>query len=369
MAQNDSAEKLSPFYRGLALAALLLVVFGVMGRFWPVGPDYFYTFRPLTAAFFAGETRLFDAGSPGYFNAPWAIFLIAPTLLLPLSYGQALISLVSMAGLLLAIHVFLRSAGQPRSWVVIAAIVLAAANLHTFDLVIRGNVDGFLLLGLGLGWLGVVRRRPWLLGLGLWLLSIKPVNVFLPALVCLWATRRWRWPEKVVYLAPLGLTVLVSLPIFGFDWPVRYLRFVSDNQPLVYLQTSLWRAFAFFNLPANLAGWAALPILAAFGLVFIRYAGTERREWLLALAIATNLVISPYTLGSHYVLLAPVFVLAAARRPVLLGLWLLTLTPLVRAVWGFEWAWIDIFYPTALMLAMFVLVSEDMGQANKNPAL
>ena len=369
MAQNDSADKLSFLYRGLVLAALLPVVFVVMVRFWPVGPDYFYTFRPLAEAFFKGETRLFDASSPGYFNAPWAIFLIAPTLLLPLKYGQAVISMVSVVGLLLAIHVLVRFSGQPKSWAILAAIVLAAANLYTFDLAIRGNVDGFLLLGLGLGWLGVSQRQPWLLGLGLWLLSIKPVNVVLPALVCLWATRRWSRQEKLVYLAPLGLTVLVSLPVFGFDWPGRYLYFMSDNQPLVYLQTSWWRAFAFFKLPAYLALWAALPVLAAFGRVFSRYAGIERQERLLALAIATNLVISPYTLGSHYTLLAPVFVLAAARHKALLGLWLLTLTPMVRAVWGFEWAWIDIFYPTALMIVMFRLVAEDTGEANKNPAL
>jgi hypothetical protein len=73
--------------------------------------------------------------------------------------------------------------------------------------------------------------------------------------------------------------------------------------------------------------------------------------------------------SSHYVLLAPVFVLAVTRRRTLFGLWFLTLSPLTRAVWGFEWAWIDIIYPMALMIAMFMLMIEDAGETNKNPVL
>lgn len=358
LARNNFTDQLPPAGRAFFFLALLLAVFLAMGRFWPIGPDYFYTFRPLTEAFFRGETRLFDASSPGYFNAPWAVFLIAPTLLLPLSYGQAAITLISMIGLLLAIHVVVPASARTNLRVFLAAVVLATANLHTFDLVIRGNVDGFLLLGLGLGWLGIKRRQPWLLGAGFWLLSIKPVNVALPALVMLWAARNWSRQEKLACLALLGLTLLLSFPLFGLDWPLRYLQFMTYNQPFIYLQTSLWRTFAFFGLPPILAMWTALPVLALFGVMAWRYARVDRLEELLALAIVTNLFISPYTLGSHYVLLAPVFVLLAVNNPWLFSLWLLTLTPLLRTVWGFDVTWIDIVYPLALMIALFLRLPE-----------
>ncbi len=340
-------------WRALLFITALLLVFLVMGTFWPLGPDYWFTFRPVTEAFFRGETRLFDTDKWGYFNAPWGIFLIAPTLLFSPSYGQAIVTLSSMLGLLLSIWAVNTLEGQDRSPVL--ATVLAMANLHTFDLLIRGNIDGFLLLGLGLGWIGVERRRPLLLGLGLWLLSIKPLNVILIVIVMLWATKDWSRREKLVLVSPLGLTLLFSFPVFGFNWPVRYVQFTTDHRPLVYLQTSLWRAVIFFGLEKQLAFWIALLFVAAFAITMI-FTNIEQKNRPLSLGIATNLTISPYAIGSHYVLLAPVFVLLSAQCKWLLGLWFLTLTPLLRLVGGFEVAWIDMVYPSSMMVGMFLLM-------------
>ncbi len=351
------STKNGQIYQYLLLIVVFLVIFLLLGRFLPVGPDYFFTFRPVTLAFLRGETRLFDPESIGYYNAPWGIFLFAPTLLFSLGYGQAVITLGAIAGLFLSIYAANSFEGK-NHLVMLIAVLAAMANLHTFDVIIRGNIDGFLLLGLGLGWLGVDQRKPILVGIGLWLLSIKPLNVILVMIVIFWVTKNWSVKEKLTYMAPLGGTIFLSFLIFGFDWPARYIQSINAHPPYIYLQTSLWRAFAFFGLMPQLAYVIAVLFLVVFGIILV-HLDIERISILLAFALAVNLTITPYALGSHYILLAPVFVLLVAHFGWFLVAWFLTLTPLLRISGGFSMAWIDIGYPIAMMVGTLLLVYRE----------
>lgn len=328
--------------------AIVITLFLLMGKLWPVGPDYFYTFRPVAEAWFSGQTSLYDDNNFSYFGAPWGIFLIAPTLLFPIPYGQALLTIFSLVGLVFSIYVFRPKQGSNN--VRLIAAVLAIGNLHTFDLVIRGNIDAALVTGLGVSYLGVRSRKPLLVGIGLWLLSVKPINVLLPMAVIMWLTRRWSRRDILAYFAPLAVTFLISLPLFGPDWPFRYLQYVNTNPPWTYLQTSLWRGLEYVGLER---GWAIIPVLIMLlgFIVTLKRAPSKEGEWPLALSISTNLTITPYALGSHYILLAPVFTILAGRHKWFLALWLLTLTPLSRLVGGFELSWIDILYPVAMMIS------------------
>jgi len=83
---------------------LLLVLFFVFSEIWPTGPDYYSTFRPVSEKFLQGETQLYDTVGYGYFNAPWGVLLIAPTLILPPKYGQSLVILATILGLFFAIY-------------------------------------------------------------------------------------------------------------------------------------------------------------------------------------------------------------------------------------------------------------------------
>jgi hypothetical protein len=317
---------------------VLVGLYALIARFFPIGPDYFYIFRP-TAERVLGGGALYEGG---YYNAPWGLALVAPTVLLPIRGGQAVFTMVTLVALLLSTRVF----AHTKAWMV----TLAVANLHTFDLIIRGNLDGFLVLGVALSVWAAREERPWVLGIGLWLLSVKPVNVALPAAVLVWATRRWDWREKLAYLTPTASSVLVSLAIFGW-WPARYVVHTQSSPPLTYLQTSAWRAFTHFDLSPR---WALLLIApAAIALARTRDQSLEAQ---VVTALSASLLVTPYSLGSHYVLLAPVPARLVARDPRWAGVWLLTLTPLLRLVWGFDVAWVDMVYPLALLIG--VTVSE-----------
>lgn len=240
---------------------------------------------------------------------------------------------------------------------------LALANLHTFDLLLRGNIDGMVALGVGLGWLGVVRKRPWLLGCGLWLLAVKPINILLALAVLIRAVWHWSPRDKLVSVSPLAVTVALSFPVFGFDWPLRYVKAISENPPGIYLQTSLWRILDLFGFEQKLAWWLFLTVVIIFCLGVS--AVKNINPITLALALAVNMVFSPYTLGSHYILLAPAFVALAQESNWFIAIWFLTLTPLVRLMGGFEVAWLDILYPVALMFGAGWIILRRYKQAGQ----
>jgi len=335
----------------LISASVVALVF-IFANYWPLGPDYFYTFRPVAKAFISGQADLYSDTTRGYFASPWGILLISPTLLLPVSCGQALLIAFSLVALVLSVYAFWVDQTPYKPWFV--ACILALGNLHTFDLLIRGNLDAIPAAGLGVSLIAIKARKPLLLGVGLWLLSVKPVNVLLPILAIIWLTRHWPRRHIAIYLSPVAATFLISLPMVGLDWPLRYVRFIASSPPMTYLQTSLWRGLAYFGFKE----WWAF-VVAAFGflafIVTLVKLGDKGIEWSLALSISIMLFITPYALGSHYVLLAPVFALLVGHKRWLLALWFLTLTPLLRLVGGFEVSWVDIFYPAAIMTACLVV--------------
>lgn len=350
----------------ILVASTVGILFLLLAKYWPVGPDYFYTLRPVTTAWFSGDTELYDDNHFGYFGSPWGIFLIAPTLLLSIPYGQALLTCVSLIALVFSAHSFSFLHSNRRAYFV--ATVLAVGNLHTFDLLIRGNIDAFLVMGLTSALLGIKSRQPLLVGVGLWLLSVKPLNVLLPIASVLWLTWHWSRSEKLTLFFPVGMTFLVSLPLFGFTWPIRYLEFVVSNPPLTYLQTSLWRGFEYLGLGRELALIMAVPVIIAVVFTLMRTRPAQQ-EWPLVLAVSANLAITPYALGSHYVLMAPVFAFLSVKRKSLLALWFLTLTPLSRLIGGFELSWIDVMYPIGILVACFWLLGRVQAARQQDEAV
>jgi hypothetical protein len=255
-------------------------------------------------------------------------------------------------GVHLAVQVF---AAQTRLW----ARVLALVNVYIFILLIVGNVDGLILLGVALSWRALQRHHPWRLGLGLWILSLKPQSVVLTILVILWGVRFWTWPERWRAIGPVFISVVSSPLIFGWDWPVRYWANLQAAPPWPPLVTTIWRALEKLSVPMLVGGLGASCALVALGWVLWRYGATQ---WGLLVALTTNVLFAIYAIEPHYVLLLPTFLFVSDRLPgvailaYLIGLGVFSL----RAIFGLDYVWLASVYPLILFVAMWFIVRSDL---------
>ncbi len=310
---------------------------------WPLGPDYTWSYRPVTQhALHGGDP--YEATRFEFYNAPWTLLLLVPYALLPIYEGQAALTLTSVLILVTGTRLLREEQRLP-----LLGLVLALANLHTFDLLIRGQIDAFPLLGVMLGWWAIRRERPLWLGLALLLMSIKPVNLSLVGALYLAAIRDW--PRRD-WLRVLGLplvAVLVSGVIFGFDWPLRYLEHLRALPPNDYLSITVWDGAGKLGFPLWPCVVLAALAVGAWGVVVWRV-GLDC--WTLSIALATCLTFTTYANGNHYVLLVPVVIwVAMADWRLALLAYLATWTPLVRLWGGFAWSDLDIVYPVMLLVA------------------
>jgi hypothetical protein len=345
-----------PIFQWGLITVLLLFIFYMAGAYWPNSTDYYFTFRPSTEAYLRGGSRLYDTNSLGFFLFPWSLLVFLPTMFFSLNYGEALLNLVSLCGILTAgIAVFNRKRPE---WL---ALLLGVASLHTVDVLIRGNVDGLLAFGVGLGWIGLQKKQPWLMAAGLWLLSTKPINVVLAGVFLLLAIRAWKRRDILIAIGPTLISILASPWISGIDWPYRYYYWMQVNPAMIYLQTSLWRTFALFGIHNSAVTWGVFIITLILGCVIILRSPILTPQ-LLGFLLAANLLFSPYTLGSHYVILVPAFIVLVQRTRWAYFTWLLTLTPLLRMVYGFGFAPIDILYPAALFIWLGIILVKDYQQ-------
>jgi hypothetical protein len=241
---------------------------------------------------------------------------------------------------------------------------MSLANLHTFDLLIRGGkFDAIVLLGVALSWWAIRAHRPMALSLGFWLIAIKPLNAVLSALLFVYAIRKWPRSHILQVFSLPVLSVIISGFFIGFDWPWRYLTFNQGTPPNDYLSAAIWRGASQLGVPQ----WpiALLAAAALAGLVWLTLR-VGLTEWSLAVALATNLTFTPYANDSHFVLLVPAF-LYVVRRDWRLGLlaYLATWTPLLRLKWGYGAASIDILYPVLLLVAAWMIGLRSMPRVTR----
>lgn len=346
---NAASTALALVLLGAVIAGLVVV----MARVWPIGVDYYYTFLPVTEKLLAGQTRLYDQQTAGFYNAPWVLLFFAPLTALSLRLGQAVFIVGTMLLLLASAHLVREDRSIPGY-----ALVLALLNLHTFDVLIRVQVDGFVPFAVALGWWAIRQRRPWVLSLAFWLMAIKPINVVLVAVIYLIAIRRWSLCEQVrVFLLPV-VSLGVSFVVLGADWPMRYVEnYRLDPPDRAYLTLTLWRVARSIDLPF----WPLLALAAAcvaLALLVAWRAGLQR--WTLSMALATNLVFAQYATGNHYVNLIPAMLFVADRsRRVAILAYLTTFTPLLRLLFGVRIAPIDLLYPIVLLIASWHFASRD----------
>jgi hypothetical protein len=313
----------------------------VMAWQWPLAIDL-HLFLNAARHWLAGQSALYDAGSPGFFYMPWSLALFAPLALLPEWLAVGVWTALALSALAVSVHVF--QSGLRYAW-------LVALNLHLLALILLGQFDAMTLLGVTAGWWGAHQRKAQVLSIGLWLMMMKPVNALLPALLLLWAIRGWRWRAWLSVLSWPLVSVAASFLIAGADWPARYLLHTRIDPPRPGPISTVWRLVETLHVPWLMVALVCAALLIALAVQVQRHGVTMQT---FGLGLATTLTVTPYALGAHYVLLVPALVQVRSR------VWLAVLAaaawlPLLRSEFGERAIWIEVLFPALTLAALWAL--------------
>ena len=299
---------------------------------------------------------------------PHILVLLLPFGLLPFLPAVIAWTLVNLAALAVATRLWLGPAAR-RGWFILVVCTAPPAGA----MVLYGHFGGLIALAAALAVLES-RRRPWIAGLCLGLLSVKPQFALALGLVLLVAGR-WRW----IPAAALSTAALVGLSVLLFG-PGPWERFIGVTMPLQsafitefharWIETSVSPFFAarFWGMPPAgawaLQGTATLLAFAA-GVAALRRAGDGPQMDPLALLVVllAPIVMLPY--ASHYelALVAPGLTLLALGRPaapLALATWLLV--PLARVLFILDLPILCLLVPGTLFAAAWRLLAPADGR-------
>lgn len=199
---------------GYVLIAILVLVglsFAI-APFAPAGVDWSIAFRP--AAWELLHLRS-PFNVPGYFNPPWAAFVLIPFAVFPEQIGRVLLMLVGFIAYAYTAHKLGAS-----KWAILA-VLLSPLVMHNM---LNGNIDWLPVLGLAM--------PP---QIGLFFVTMKPqLGV---AIVIFWLVESWRkggYRETIKVFLPITVVTLFSFLLYGL-WPLR--AAVEVN---LWWNTSLW---------------------------------------------------------------------------------------------------------------------------------
>jgi hypothetical protein len=293
--------------------------------------------------------RLYDDPALQFFYAPWALLITVPLSWLPDQVAQAALNTCSLFGIWGATQVVARPASP-------LDMLPALVNPYAVAVLLLGQWDALVLAGVGLGWYAAVQRKPWLLGLALLLASTKPTNVWLPLLLLVWLVRRWPWQQAAQALVLPLLAVAGSFLAAGWDWPLRYVQYIRSTPPLGF-NVALW--------PTDHAlAQAALAGVALLWLLSLLREGIGAPH--LALALAGNLLLSPFVVPYHLVMVGPTLVEVARRCWWAAALlWLLALLTFVAFVGRWQ-PYLALLYPLFVFgtLALLLLLQAPPAAAH-----
>lgn len=237
----------------IALAVTLWLVYSYLGP----GHDYFgaYTWMVMKPELYPA-----NADYPWTLNPPWMVPFMAPFIGLPGKMGYILFMAATLGVVLVGARHF---GGKP--W-------LALLSAQLFWVLWWGQLEGWGILALVLGWLAMEKEDWRLMSLALLMAAFKPQVGFIPVAV-LWF---WSGKARLKSLAVLVGVFIWSLFTWG-PWLTWYaegtLKFIGDEH--------------FHPWNASL-GLVALPLYLPAVLLPM-----SRRKRLLALT-ATTLLASPY---------------------------------------------------------------------------
>ena len=248
---------------------------------------------------------------------PAFLLVLIPFAALPFAAGMAAWSLATLAGWLAVVgRMFPRSGWLALGFPPVYANAAVGQN-------------GFLTAALFAGGLSLLPRRPFIAGLVLGCLAIKPqLGLLLP--VALLAAREWR---AIAGAAVSSVAViLLGLAAFGLDSSRAWLAQMPLYAEIARDGLVGWPKLASVYAAARQAGLAAGPAIAIHAAVALIAAAIVWRVWRsdaerlekCSVLIAATMLASPYLFFYDAVILAiPLLFLAERKAPV----------PLVAALW------------------------------------
>ena len=253
-----------------------------------------------------GGTRLLPYINPPYLAPLWLPFAT-------LGFRAAYVTwvLLSAAAVIAALALLVRAAGL-RGAAAWAAGLLVAAWFPTLGMLLQGQTDGFVLLGIALAaaaWTAGAERRA---GAAAVLTLLRPhVTFLLPVLLLV---RSWS-RAFAAWAAALAVLLLASLALVGLggwrDYLATVLPWAAHGHSGYALagQTaySLRGLLAFLGSTGSLVAVA----VAALAVAVLLARGPGRRRLDLAIAAAGSVVLSPYQNLHDLLLLGAALILAA----------------------------------------------------------
>lgn len=235
---------------------------------------------------------------------PQTAFLFAPFGALPLEIGVPLLHVFLLigTGTALGLGAFAMRLAGPR---LAFALTLAALSQPFVITVRNGQLTGIVLAGMVLAYLGIRDRRPWALGLGVALISVKPhiaIAFALGVLGYLVWKRKWR------SLAVATATLLcVTLPAELRDpFPLAQLTASGGDRLALDLSTIGTAARDLGGGVLLTAVIASIAVAAALAAVWST-APPVRGAVALAALLVLSLVVAPYAHDYDQLLVLPAF--------------------------------------------------------------
>lgn len=229
-----------------------------------------------------------------------------------------MLSLASTASMVFAVGVF-----GGKHWMVFASFAYAWTIYY-------GQIDGIVAGGLALAWWAIQKERPYWLGAGLTIASLKP-QLSLPIIFLFW----WWSPNRWKSLAVPLVVFCLSLVQWGW-WVPEWILRLPETPDLVNLSRnlSLWPEIG----PSILLIW---PLIALLPL--------EKPRKIIAVMAGTALSMPYFPLPSSILFLSmtvPWWIYVTLQIPLLgswLGYWIywgMKIVPPLLLVWS-AWPWIS----------------------------
>lgn len=322
-----------------------------------MGIDYFATYEPATEWMLNGEgDQLYDDSTikdpsnseMGFYNLPWLLYIFVPLQILSPEMGIVVWNVISVLFMVGGIELWRHNYPTPS-----IGVAFAMANVHTFDFLLRSQIDSFILLCAIISWWALLERKPIMFGIAFAFMITKPLNVVLLSLMFAYMVLNWSWRERLLVVLPSVLLALSAFPLFGWDWPYRYFTYGLEVDPPLGLEITLWKAANVLGIPSI---WVFVPVSVAIGawlLALFRYGASP---WLFNISITTGLFITVFANGNHYIMLIPAMLFVTRYHLWVAAVaYLLTWTPLSRVFLGKDSSPMDIAYPAFLMLVLWYL--------------
>jgi hypothetical protein len=161
------------------------------------GYDFFTAFYPQAH-------KLVDIQ---FAHMPWLFLILFPICQVPIIWAFALFNILNV--------IIIRTC----SWLRQVNPYRLLLSFPAFWLLWFGQVDAFIILGAALGIWAVEHKRPYLTGFAILLMLIKPhLGAGLAVAYIIWSRPRWR------VLVPIVGMGILSLVIWGWDWPLEWVR-------------------------------------------------------------------------------------------------------------------------------------------------